>query len=63
MKKRWDKNKGERIDVPEVDAFLTEIEEVCKKHDMHISHEDGHGSFIIVRYEVGSWIENASVDL
>ena len=34
-------------EVPEIDAFLLDIFEVYKKHDMAISHEDGQGGFII----------------
>ena len=29
-----------------VDAFLSDIEEVCRSHGMSISHEDHHGAFI-----------------
>jgi len=34
-------------DTPKVDTFLSDIKNVCIKHGMSISHEDGHGSFII----------------
>lgn len=34
----------------EVDNFIREIIEVCKKHGMSISHEDDHGAFEIVKY-------------
>lgn len=34
-------------EVPEIDAFLTDIFEVFKKHGMSISHEDHHGGFEI----------------
>ena len=30
-----------------IDAFLSEIIEVCKKHDLSISHEDYNGAFEI----------------
>lgn len=30
--------------------FLDEIESVCKKYNLSISHEDCHGSFIIEDY-------------
>lgn len=33
-----------------VQAFIEDIIEVCKKHGMSISHQDGHGSFIINEY-------------
>lgn len=60
---RWKNGKmlegGRRVENPKIDAFLAEIEEVCKKHGFHISHEDGQGAFEIVNYEVGSWIDAA----
>lgn len=45
--KRWSGAANERVEVPEVDAFLAEIEAVCRKHGMTISHEDGHGAFLV----------------
>lgn len=47
--------------VPEVDAFLDEIEVVCRKHGMSISHEDGHGAFIVERFHefFVEWLRNA----
>lgn len=63
--KRWNKQKGEFEHRPEIDAFLQEIEEVCKRHGLSISHQDGHGSFVIERYceyNVG-WLEEASVNI
>lgn len=34
-------------DFPELKGFMDEILEVCKKHNVSISHEDGHGGFLI----------------
>ena len=31
--------------------FLSEIIDVCKKHNKSISHEDGYGAFIIEGYD------------
>lgn len=31
-----------------MDKFKEEIIEVCKKHNMYISHEDSQGGFLIV---------------
>ncbi len=31
----------------EVKLFLEEVIEVCRKHELSISHEDGHGSFLV----------------
>ena len=33
-----------------VDVFLAEIIEVCRKHGMSISHDDGQGAFRVVRF-------------
>lgn len=49
-KKRWNESTGEREENPAVDAFLLEIDEVCKKHGFSISHEDGQGGFIVDQY-------------
>jgi hypothetical protein len=49
MALRWSKDSMEMVEVPEVDAFIAEILSVCKKHNLAISHEDGHGAFIIER--------------
>lgn len=50
---------GDRSD--KVKAFLSEIEEVCKRHGLSISHEDGHGSFIIEKFDPYniSWLNDA----
>ena len=36
------------IEDSKVDSFLNEIVDVCKKHGLSISHEDGHGAFMVV---------------
>lgn len=45
----------------EIDRFLKEIECVCKKYNLSISHEDSHGAFIIEDYseEVMEWLRSA----
>lgn len=35
----------------QAEKFYNEIEEVCKKHNISISHEDGHGGFLLEPYE------------
>lgn len=65
MEKVWDVQKAKAIDRPEeLDAFLKAIEEVCKKHNFSISHEDPHGSFVIHRYNEQDmqWLLNANKD-
>lgn len=51
--RRWiDLREGSlRGEVPEVDAFLAEIEEVCRRHGMSIAHEDERGEFRIQRFD------------
>jgi hypothetical protein len=48
----------------EMIAFLDEIKEVCLKYDLSISHEDGHGSFIVERYSRNNldWLCAANKD-
>ncbi|MED4883091.1 hypothetical protein [Bacillus smithii] len=45
----------------EIIDFLKDIEKVYKKHGLSISHEDGHGSFIIEDYDEFNlrWLANA----
>lgn len=66
MNKIWDYTVGEHcteVDMPDsMRKFLEDIDEVCKKHNLSISHEDGHGSFIIEEYDEWNikWLFNAS---
>lgn len=30
-----------------VDAFIDELEELCKRHRLVLGHEDGHGRFTL----------------
>lgn len=40
------------MDMPErMQNFLEDIKKVCEKHNLSISHEDGHGAFIIEDYD------------
>lgn len=49
MKKEvWNDLIGECEEMPaEMEAFLDDIEAVCRKHGFSIGHEDGHGGFKI----------------
>jgi len=52
MKETFDCKTGEYIEKPkEMELFLLEIEEVCKKYGFSISHQDIHGAFIIQKYK------------
>lgn len=50
------------VDMPKrMRDFLEEIKSVCKKHNLSISHEDGHGAFIVDDYDEFNinWLFNA----
>ena len=46
---------------PNHDAFLDEIEAVCKKHGLSISHQDFQGAFIIEPFDPRNmeWLRQA----
>lgn len=53
------------MDMPDrMKDFLDEIHSVCMKHGLSISHEDGHGAFIIEDYNERNidWLFNAYKD-
>ena len=54
-RKIWDRTVGKyggEVNMPEsMLKFLEDINEVCKKHNLSISHEDYHGGFIIEEYD------------
>ena len=62
MKERWDDKTSRIITSDAIDKFVREIELVCKKHGLSISHQDGHGAFIIEDFYPDniSWLKNAS---
>jgi len=49
--KRWNSTVGDEDERPEVDAFLAEIAEVCRRHKLTLSHEDRHGAFEVIPRE------------
>ena len=57
--KRWVCTKSESQDVPEIDAFLADIVEVCKKHNLWLGHEDEQGAFEVVDGSTEEWIIEA----
>lgn len=64
--KSWDIIKSEEIETPkEVINFLNEIENICKKYNLSISHEDGHGGFIIEKYDNYNikWLKNCLLNI
>lgn len=44
---RWSTVREERVENARIDAFLEEVAEVCRKHNLAISHEDRNGAFKI----------------
>lgn len=55
----------ERIQTPErMVAFFEEINYICKKFNLSISHEDGQGGFIIEKYDKSNieWLCGAFKD-
>ena len=58
----WDNISGKRIPTPDkMTAFFQDIIEVYRKHGLSISHEDGHGAFIIEPYSEANveWLKDA----
>lgn len=63
--KTWDKITREHIEMPEkMVLFLDEIDNICKKYNLSISHEDVHGSFEIEKYNEMNiqWLRYANKD-
>ena len=61
--KRWCSRLKQDIESEKVDAFLKEILEVYEKHGLSISHEDGHGAFIVEQdsQDNRKWIMEAMI--
>lgn len=51
------------IESDRIDAFVADIVATCKKHGLSISHEDGHGGFIVdaLNQKLVDWFCAASV--
>jgi hypothetical protein len=63
--KTWNCNTNEFIETPEKQVkFIKEIEEICKKYDLSISHEDRHGAFEIDKFSQDNidWLKAAHVN-
>lgn len=48
---RWNTKQLKRCENKRVDAFIDAVLAVCAEHRMSIGHEDGHGSFIVTRFD------------
>ena len=63
---RWEINLGKEVNTPiYVEKYLEEIDEISKRYNLSISHEDGHGSFIIEKYNKLNikWLNNCLLNL
>lgn len=65
MKKRkvWDIYTRDLVEMPEeMQAFLADIESVCRKHGFSIAHEDEQGSFIVENLKENNlnWLSGAA---
>ena len=63
--KTWNCRTSEFIEIPEKQTkFIQEIEAICKKYDLSISHEDGHGAFEIDKFDPDNieWLKNAHIN-
>lgn len=50
---------------PQADAFIAEIIAVSRKHGMALSHEDGHGAFLVVPHideQCYRWLADAGME-
>lgn len=62
---RWDTDAREVVIRQDIDLFLDELEALCRRHGLIVSHEDGHGAFIIRtlddRQNAFEWLREAMV--
>lgn len=59
--KRFNLKYGDERRNRQIDAFISDVLNVCKQHGLSISHEDSHGAFIVVDYaeEFDKWLRDA----
>lgn len=63
---RWEINLGKEVITPiYVEKYLEEIEQISKRYNLSISHEDSHGAFIIEKYDKLNirWLNNCLLNL
>lgn len=63
---RWEINSRKEVNTPiYVEKYLEEIDEISKRYGLSISHEDGHGAFIIEKYNKLNikWLNNCLLNL
>lgn len=62
--KTYIKSINEIVDTPQhLLDFYNDIDEVCKKHNLSISHEDEYGAFEIEKYDEQNirWLKSAAL--
>ena len=62
MSEIYDKKIKKTVTMPEeIKDFLNGLEDLCRAHNISISHEDIQGGFILEKYEQSNmeWIKNA----
>lgn len=62
----WDKTQKKEIETPtNVVEFFNELQTLCEKYNLSISHEDSHGAFIIEDYDNAymEWMKNAILNI
>lgn len=65
MKKIWNSRTNKYEDMSgEIKDFLSELDALCKKHDLSISHEDKGGAFELQKYSSANmaWLKNTHKD-
>lgn len=60
--KRWKTIEHREVENEKIDAFLTEVIEVSKRHGLSIGHEDNHGGFLVHKFsqDNADWLMNAA---
>ena len=62
----WNAKTGESVKIPNnVIDFYNDLIAVFKKHNLSISHEDYHGSFLVENYNEQNieWLKNAGLNI
>jgi hypothetical protein len=61
---RWDCATNSDVDDAAVEAFIDELVEVCRRHNMVLGHEDKHGAFEVERIfteDRANWLRAAHI--
>lgn len=64
--KRYNEATGEYDEGSPADAFIAELQEVCRKHRLSLAHEDTQGAFVVEEMadeDDLKWLGNAHLNL